>query len=84
MRAYLDTKDYPLKVKPSAQRLRELRITRHTTLPKWNYTMLRVELGYETRHLLGGRFRVDKLGTLLHCFTLINERRSATIVRGIK
>jgi hypothetical protein len=39
VRAYLDTKDYPLKVKPSAQRLRELRITRHTTLPKWNYTI---------------------------------------------
>lgn len=28
VRAYLDTKDYPLKVKPSAQRLRELRITK--------------------------------------------------------
>jgi hypothetical protein len=39
VRAYLDTKNYPLKVKPSAQRLRELRITRHTTLPKWNYTI---------------------------------------------
>jgi hypothetical protein len=37
--AYLDTKQYPLKVKPSAQRLRELRIARHTTLPKWNYTI---------------------------------------------
>jgi len=39
VRAYLDSKEYPLKVKPSAQRLRELRITRHTTLPKWNYTI---------------------------------------------
>jgi hypothetical protein len=39
VRACLDTKNYPLKVKPSAQRLRELRITRHTTLPKWNYTI---------------------------------------------
>jgi hypothetical protein len=39
VRAYLDTKDYPLKVKPSAQRLRELRITRHKILPKWNYTI---------------------------------------------
>jgi len=39
VRAYLDTKDYPLQVKPSAQRLRELRITRHTTRPKWNYTI---------------------------------------------
>ena len=40
VRAYLDTREYPLKVKPSAQRLRELRITRHTTLPKWNYTIV--------------------------------------------
>ena len=39
VRACLDTKDYPTKVKPSAQRLRELRITRHKILPKWNYTM---------------------------------------------
>lgn len=39
VRAYLDTKDYPLKVKPSAQRLRELRITRNKILPKWNYTI---------------------------------------------
>ena len=39
VRAYLDTKDYPLKVKPSAKRLRELRITRHKILPKWNYTI---------------------------------------------
>jgi len=39
VRAYLDTKNYPLKVKPSAQRLRELRITRHEILPKWNYTI---------------------------------------------
>lgn len=37
--AYLDTNDYPVKVKPSAQRLRQLRITRHATLPKWNYTI---------------------------------------------
>ena len=39
VRAYLDTKNYPLKVKPSAQRLRELHITRHKLLPKWNYTI---------------------------------------------
>jgi len=39
VRAYLDTKQYPLKVKPSAQRLRQLRITRHTSRPKWNYTI---------------------------------------------
>ena len=40
VRAYLDRKEYPLKVKPSAQRLRELRITHHTILPKWNYTIV--------------------------------------------
>ncbi len=39
VRAYLDKKDYPLKVKPSAQRLRELHIKRNKTLPKWNYTL---------------------------------------------
>jgi DDE family transposase len=39
VRACLDTKEYPLKVKPSPQRLRELNITRHTTLPQWNYTI---------------------------------------------
>jgi len=39
VRAYLDTQHYPLQVKPSPQRLRELRITRHTSLPKWNYTI---------------------------------------------
>jgi len=39
VRAYLDTKEYPLKVKPTAQRLSELHITRHRILPKWNYTI---------------------------------------------
>ena len=39
VRAYLDRKNYPLKVKPSAQRLSELRITRNKILPKWNYTI---------------------------------------------
>jgi hypothetical protein len=39
VRAYLDTKQYPLKVKPTAQRLLELHITRHKILPKWNYTI---------------------------------------------
>jgi hypothetical protein len=39
VRAYLDRKNYPLKVKPSAERLRELRITRYKVLPKWNYTL---------------------------------------------
>lgn len=39
VRAYLDRKGYPLKVKPSAERLRQLRITRPKLLPKWNYTI---------------------------------------------
>lgn len=39
VRAYLDRTHYPLKVKPSAERLRQLRITRPKLLPKWNYTI---------------------------------------------
>jgi hypothetical protein len=39
VRSYLDRKDYPLKVKPSPERLRQLRITRPKLLPKWNYTI---------------------------------------------
>ena len=39
VRAYLDRKDYPLKVKPSTERLRQLKITRPKLLPKWNYTI---------------------------------------------
>jgi len=39
VRASLDRKDYPLKVKPSAERLRQLKLTRHKFLPKWNYTI---------------------------------------------
>lgn len=39
VRAYLDTKAYPLKVTPSAKRLRGLRITWHKILPRWNYTI---------------------------------------------
>lgn len=39
VRAYLDKKNYPLHVKPSAERLRQLRITRHKVLPKLNYTI---------------------------------------------
>jgi Rhodopirellula transposase DDE domain len=39
VRAYLDRKDYPLKVKPTAERLRQLKITRPKLLPKWNYTI---------------------------------------------
>ena len=39
VRAYLDRKDYPLKLKPSAARLKQLQITRSKVLPKWNYTI---------------------------------------------
>jgi Rhodopirellula transposase DDE domain len=39
VRACLDRKDYPLGVKPSPARLRELRITRPKFAPKWNYTI---------------------------------------------
>jgi hypothetical protein len=39
VRAYLDKNNYPLHVKPSAERLRQLRITRHKILPKLNYTI---------------------------------------------
>jgi len=39
VRAYLDRKDYPLKLKPSPARLKELKITRSKVLPKWNYTI---------------------------------------------
>jgi Rhodopirellula transposase DDE domain len=39
VRAYLDRKVYPLGITPSAQRLRQLRITRHKVIPKWNYTV---------------------------------------------
>jgi hypothetical protein len=39
VRSYLDQTDYPLNVKPSAQRLLQLRITRPKFLPKWNYTI---------------------------------------------
>ena len=39
VRAFLDRKDYPLGVKPSAARMREIRITRHNHVPKWNYTI---------------------------------------------
>jgi hypothetical protein len=39
VRACLDRRDYPVGVKPSAARLRELRITRSKVAPKWNYTI---------------------------------------------
>ena len=39
VRAFLDRRDYPLGVKPSAARMREIRITRHHRVPRWNYTI---------------------------------------------
>jgi hypothetical protein len=39
VRACLDRREYPVGVKPSAQRLRELHITRPKIAPKWNYTI---------------------------------------------
>ena len=39
VRAWLDRRDYPLGLKPSADRLRQLRITRPRIAPKWNYTI---------------------------------------------
>ena len=35
VRAFLDRKDYPLGAKPSAARMREIRITRHNHAPRW-------------------------------------------------
>ena len=39
VRAFLDRRDYPLGAKPSASRMREIRITRHHHIPRWNYTI---------------------------------------------
>lgn len=39
VRAWLDRKDYPVGVKPSAERLRQLRIARAKVAPRWNYTI---------------------------------------------
>ena len=39
VKAFLDRKDYPVGVKPSTARLREIRITRHNQAPHWNYTI---------------------------------------------
>ena len=39
VRAFLDRKDYPVGVKPSAARMREIRIARHNCAPRWNYTI---------------------------------------------
>lgn len=37
--AYLDRRKYPCGVKPSAGELAALRLSRHDTLPAWNYTI---------------------------------------------
>lgn len=39
VRAFFDPKPYPLKVTPSAERMRQIRIKRHSLAPKWNYTI---------------------------------------------
>jgi Rhodopirellula transposase DDE domain len=39
VKAYLDRKNYATGIKPSAQRMRQLRLTRHKLLPRWNYTI---------------------------------------------
>jgi len=39
VRAWLDRRDYPVGVKPSAERLRQLRVTRAKIAPRWNYTI---------------------------------------------
>ena len=39
VRAWLDRRDYPVGVKPSAERLRQLRIIRAKVAPRWNYTL---------------------------------------------
>ena len=40
VRAFLDRRSYPVGVKPSAERLRQLCLTRHKVAPKWNYTIV--------------------------------------------
>ena len=39
VQAFLDRRHYPLGIKPSAARMREIRITRHHHVPQWNYTI---------------------------------------------
>ena len=39
VKAYLDRKNYRVGIKPSADRLRQLRITRPKVAPRWNYTI---------------------------------------------
>lgn len=40
VRAYLNRRKYPVGIKPDAERLRQLRLTRHKVAPKWNYTIV--------------------------------------------
>lgn len=39
VRAFLDQNDYPVGITPSAARMREIHITRHNRVPRWNYTI---------------------------------------------
>jgi len=39
VRAYLDRKNYPVGIKPTPERLRQVCITRPKVVPKWNYTI---------------------------------------------
>jgi hypothetical protein len=39
VRAFLDRKNYPVGVKPSTARMREIHITRNNCAPRWNYTI---------------------------------------------
>jgi hypothetical protein len=38
-RAYLDTTDYPTRVKVTAEQKAQIHLVRHRVLPKWNYTI---------------------------------------------
>jgi hypothetical protein len=40
VRAYPDRKNYPVGIKPSTERLRQLLLTRRNVAPKWNYTIV--------------------------------------------
>jgi hypothetical protein len=37
--AYLDRRNYPCGLKPTAEQVASLRLQRHETLPEWNYTI---------------------------------------------
>jgi hypothetical protein len=39
VRAFLDRTEYPTKQRVTAAEMAAVALTRHTTLPKWNYTI---------------------------------------------